>query len=225
VVKIPTFAVPGKSRQLTILLTGFGPFPGAPFNPTGKLVQHLARVNRPALAGIRRIACVFPTSYAVLDRDFPAAVAEHRPDAILMFGLASRTHHLRVERLAKNVLSASLPDATRTHPAGRKLSAGGATALRTTAPCVHLLRAVRGARVPAALSRDAGRYLCNALYWRALESASQPSGPRIAVFIHVPWVRRHSVPHSRMRRRPMSMDELRRAGEAILRAVVAAVRR
>ena len=188
-------------------------------------MQHLARVKRPALAGTRRIACVFPTSYAVLDGDFPAAVAKHRPDAILMFGLASRTRRLRVETLARNVLSASLPDATGARPAGRKLSPEGATVLRAAAPCVHLLRAAKAVRVPTALSRDAGRYLCNALYWRALELASQPRGPRLAVFIHVPRVRRHSLPRARMRRRPMSMSELRRAGEAILRAVVAAARR
>ncbi len=145
------------SAPLIILLTGFGPFPGAPFNPTGALVQHLARVKRPALAGTRRIACVFPTSYAVLDDDFPAAVAKHRPDVILMFGLASRTRHLRVETLARNVLSASLPDVTGARPAGRKLSARGAPVLRAAAPCVHLLRAVKTTRVPSALSRDAGR--------------------------------------------------------------------
>ena len=28
---------------VTILVTGFGPFPGAPFNPTGPLVKQLAR--------------------------------------------------------------------------------------------------------------------------------------------------------------------------------------
>ena len=39
----------------TILLTGFGPFPGAPFNPTGPLVEHLARRRHPALAGVRRV--------------------------------------------------------------------------------------------------------------------------------------------------------------------------
>ena len=27
----------------TILVTGFGPFPGAPFNPTAPLVERLAR--------------------------------------------------------------------------------------------------------------------------------------------------------------------------------------
>jgi pyrrolidone-carboxylate peptidase len=33
----------------TILLTGFGPFSGAPFNPTGPLVTELARRRIPGL--------------------------------------------------------------------------------------------------------------------------------------------------------------------------------
>jgi pyroglutamyl-peptidase len=37
----------------TILVTGFGPFPGAPFNPTGPLVERLARLRRPALANTK----------------------------------------------------------------------------------------------------------------------------------------------------------------------------
>ena len=43
---------------LTILITGFGPFPGAPFNPTGALVELLARPP-PGMAGMRRVAHVF----------------------------------------------------------------------------------------------------------------------------------------------------------------------
>ena len=35
----------GKPR---ILLTGFGPFPGAPFNPTMPLVKRLTALRRPA---------------------------------------------------------------------------------------------------------------------------------------------------------------------------------
>ena len=53
----------------TILLTGFGPFPGAPFNPTGPLVRELARRNSP---GLRRAAHVFTTSYQTVDRELPA---------------------------------------------------------------------------------------------------------------------------------------------------------
>ncbi|MES1149796.1 MAG: pyroglutamyl-peptidase I, partial [Bradyrhizobium guangdongense] len=36
------------SRKLRILLTGFGPFPGAPYNPTQPLVARLSRLRRPA---------------------------------------------------------------------------------------------------------------------------------------------------------------------------------
>ena len=59
----------------TILVTGFGPFPGAPFNPTGPLVQRLARVRRPALADVTIVPHVFATSYAAVDRELPALIA------------------------------------------------------------------------------------------------------------------------------------------------------
>jgi pyroglutamyl-peptidase len=213
------------NARLTILVTGFGPFPGARFNPTGALVQHLTRIRRPAFAAMRRIEHVFPTSYAILDKDFPALMRQHRPDIVLMFGLASRTRHLRVETMARNLLYVSLPDVTGTRPAQTKLAGGEIMALRTCAPCRRLLQAARMARVRAALSHDGGRYLCNALYWRALEAASQPDGPRLAAFIHVPKVPRHSVPRAHLRRRQVNMADLRRAGEAILRAVIAAARR
>src|SRR5439155_15223715 len=59
---------------LTILITGFGPFPGAPFNPTGALVELLARQS-PVQAGTRRVAHVFTTSYDTVDRELPALIA------------------------------------------------------------------------------------------------------------------------------------------------------
>ena len=94
---------------VTILVTGFGPFPGAPFNPTGPLVERLARLRRPALADIKIIPHVFPTSYAAVDRELPKLIAEHKPRALLMFGLAARTKSLRIEMRARNAL-ALLPD-------------------------------------------------------------------------------------------------------------------
>jgi pyroglutamyl-peptidase len=220
-----TSRMPAASAPLTILLTGFGPFPGARFNPTGALVEHLARMQRPALAGTKRIARVFPTSYAVLDTDFPELLKKHRPDVVLMFGLASRTPHLRVETVARNIFSACLPDVTGKRPARTQLARGKATALRNPAPTMRVLQAARTARVPAAMSRDAGRYLCNALYWCALDARAEPDGPRVAVFIHVPAVRRQAAPRARMRRRRVSATDLRRAGEAILLTVIAAARR
>ena len=68
-------------------------------------------------------------------------------------------------------------------------------------------------------SRDAGNYLCNYVYWRALEAAAEPGGPRLAVFVHVPRVRPSFRPRDRARRRDFTLDQLERAGRAILLAV------
>src|ERR1051325_6268765 len=106
----------------TILVTGFGPFPGAPFNPTQALVARLARLRRPALAAVPIVPHVFATSYAAVARDLPQLIARHRPDALLMFGLAARTRFLRIETRARNAL-ALMADASQAKPRGRAIAA------------------------------------------------------------------------------------------------------
>ncbi len=88
----------------TILITGFGAFPGAPVNPTETLVGHLVKAAR--RRGIRGIGHVFATRCATVDRELPALIARHRPDAILMFGLAARRRRLCIELCARNKTSA-----------------------------------------------------------------------------------------------------------------------
>ena len=174
---------------LTILVTGFGPFPGAPFNPTGPLVQRLARLRRPCLANAKIVPHIFPTGYAAVDRDLPKLLAKHKPDALLMFGLAPRARTLRIETRARNTVSL-LPDAGGVALRRLTIAAGGPAALAMPAPARRLLAAVRAAGVPATLSRDAGRYLCNYLCWRAAEAAGKKGGPRLAAFVHVPKIAR-----------------------------------
>ena len=207
----------------TLLLTGFGPFPGAPFNPTMPLVRRLARLRRPGLVDVHIVGHVFPTSYAAVERDLPALIARHKPDTLLMFGLAGRTKYLRIETRAHNAL-ALLPDVKGAIVPLPKIAPGGPRALTMPAPVQPLLSAARTARVPVRLSRDAGRYLCNYLCWRAAETTAARSGPRLAAFVHVPPVSR--VPRPRRRDRPrVSQNDLTRAGTGLLMALAAATRR
>ena len=207
----------------TILITGFGPFPGAPFNSTEMLVRRLACVRRPALADVRVVPHVFVTSYAAVDRDLPSLLRKHKPDALLMFGLAARTQYLRIETSARNAVAASA-DADRHAPTMHVIDSGqpGRLALRT--PARRLLAGARAARVPAALSRDAGRYLCNYLCWRATEAARADDGPKIVAFVHVPLVRRAPLPVSRIKKKAVTMTGLTRAGREFLRVIVSAAR-
>jgi pyroglutamyl-peptidase len=197
----------------TILLTGFGPFPGAPFNPTAPLVQKLARRRRPALADVRLVTHVFATSYAAVDRELPALIARHRPDALLMFGLAPRARLLRIETRARNVLSL-IPDATSKAPPSHAIAQGGPPVLAMPAPVRRLLAQARAARAPAALSADAGRYLCNYLCWQAARSAP------LAAFVHVPNIRRKAGRAGK--KRQFRLDDLARAGERLLVVMAAA---
>jgi len=87
--------------KLRILITGFGPFPGAPYNPTQPLVARLLRLRRPAFSDVELSGHIFPVSYRAVDRELPQMLAKHRPQALLMFGLAARTSWVRIETRAR----------------------------------------------------------------------------------------------------------------------------
>jgi pyroglutamyl-peptidase len=202
-----------------ILITGFGPFPGAPFNPSAALAKTLARRRRPALAGIERVVHVFATTYASVDRDLPKLLTQKpKPDVVLMFGVAGRRRQLCIETRARNAVSLLFPDASGYRPRHGVIKLHGPAALAGNAPLARLA----GAAGPKArLSRDAGRYLCNYVYWRALE---QVRGTRPLVqFVHIPPL----TVKARLRRskKPPTLAQLLKPAEALLIALIAASRR
>src|SRR5262249_37840218 len=145
-----------------------------------------------AFANVRRVAHVFRVSYEAVDRELPALIAREKPQAFVMFGLAGRTKHVRIETRARNGRTRVVADADGKIPAAATIAAGAPLALSRGAPAHRMLRAARASGVPAALSHDAGSYLCNYLCWRAAE-AGRGGGPRLIAFVHVPQVRRAQV--------------------------------
>jgi pyroglutamyl-peptidase len=201
---------------MRVLITGFGPFPGAPFNPSAALAKALARRRRPALAGIERATHIFATTYASVDRDLPKLLAQ-KPDIVLMFGVAGQRRQLCIETRARNAVSLLFPDASGHRPRHGVIKLHGPAALTGNAPFARLAGAA-GTR----LSRDAGSYLCNYVYWRALE---QVRGTRPLVqFVHIPPVGTKPRPRRRSKRPPMLAQFLKPA-EALLIALIAASRR
>ena len=207
------------SEKLRILVTGFGPFPGAPFNPTQPLVARLLRLRRPALADVELSGHIFPVTYRAVDRQLPELLRQHRPDAILMFGLATRTRYLRIETRARNAVTTLWPDADRTR--ARKGSiAADADAMMFGPHTARLLRAAESTGVDARASRDAGSYLCNYLSWRAIEATFADNCPRLAAFVHVPLVARSGTARRGTAIHRITLEELVDAGEAMLMEMV-----
>jgi pyroglutamyl-peptidase len=202
-----------------MLVTGFGPFPGAPFNPTEPLVARLSRLRRPALSDVELAGYIFPVTYGHVDRELPKLLASRRPHALLMFGLASRTPHVRIETRARNAVTTLWPDAGRVKPRTGSI-AGGDDAMMFGPHTDRLLRAALATGIDARLSRNAGSYLCNYLSWRAIEATSEDNGPALAAFVHIPLLARGAVSMPKGAPRRVTLEQLVDAGEAMLLELV-----
>lgn len=200
--------------RLRMLVTGFGPFPGAPFNPTESLVARLLRLRRPSLSDIELTGHVFPVTYKDVDRELPELLASYRPHALLMFGLASRTAHVRIETRARNAVTTLWPDAGRAKPRNGSI-VGDDDAMMFGPHTDKLLRAALATGIDARISRDAGSYLCNYLSWRAIEATHRENGPRLAAFVHIPRFPR-GASQQRDATFAIGFEEMVDAGEAML---------
>ena len=164
-----------------LLVTGFGPFPRMPRNPSGEAALALAAAPRLRLHGIEARARILTTAYATLPGELDPLLAAG-PDAVLMLGVAGRARRVRVETRATSGRSALVPDVSGERPGLPSASMQG-----VRRPVAHpglALRRLRARGLPARLSRDPGRYLCNAAYFGAL------GGTAPTLFIHIPKVPR-----------------------------------
>ncbi|MFG1461797.1 peptidase C15 [Xanthobacter sp. DSM 24535] len=171
--------MPDERRR--ILICGFGAFPGVPDNPSARVARRLGRLARPALSDLARHVEILPTRWAALDLA-EARIRDLKPDAIVLLGVASRRRNVCVEQRALNA-AGSFPDASGVAMTGRRLAEGPGE-IRSSADLPRLVAALRAAGLPVAVSRDAGRYLCNGLYYRVLALAAPRHVP--VVFIHLP---------------------------------------
>jgi pyroglutamyl-peptidase len=183
---------------LKLLVTGFGPFPGAPRNPTEALVAALA--GEPAEAfGVGALkAIVLPTDYHRSWRMLRRLYAGYAPDVVVHFGLSLRAEAIHVERVARNTASPAKRDAAGYAPPSRRARRSGPDVLQSTLPVTAIVEALTEAGFPAVSSDDAGAYVCNATLYRSLLAmAAQPG--RLVGFIHVPPTGKGDLTAERLR--------------------------
>jgi pyroglutamyl-peptidase len=165
-----------------VLVTGFGPFPGAPENPSAWLAEALGAM---ALPGCDLHATILPTEWDAVAALVPQLHARLQPDVMIHFGLCQRAVGFRIERSAYN-RAAPRADARAALPVARHVLADGADRLDTPVPGARVAAHLSARGLPAASSRSAGRYICNFLYYHSLAwAARQEAGP-VALFVHIP---------------------------------------
>jgi pyroglutamyl-peptidase len=199
-----------------VLITGFGPFPGMPVNPTMRLVRHLAGLRHPRYAGVERVTRLLPTTWAMLDA-VPDLLRETKPDVVLMFGVAGRRRKVMPELRALNHQSALKPDADGAFPGQFARERHAPHVVRSRLNVQRLRVVIQAAHVRSEVSRDAGDYLCNAFSWHVIRSGVP------AVFVHVPRPQGRR-PRGQTKRPKPTMRDLERAAEAALAFVIKDIR-
>ena len=172
--------------RTTVLITGFGPFPGVPVNATMRLLPELAQSAPRMFPDVRFLAEVLPTEWSAGPRRLQQVLAAVAPDVALHFGVSSRARGFEIEQRARNACAAS-PDASGVLPPGSALHDKGAEHLAASLPVRHIVTRLRRLGIPAFVSRDAGAYLCNAALYHSLVCAKdeRAAGRRVG-FVHIP---------------------------------------
>lgn len=180
-------AAGGRKNLPRVLVTGFEPFPGAPVNPTRRLVEHL-RSEPPSLAGMAALrAELLPVDYVAIGPSLSRIGKAFAPDVALHFGLAHSCGGFRLERLARNGFTNAKPDNRGfVPPDGPICKAPALLESRLPLQAIHDALAADG--LPVLWSDDAGGYLCNMVLMLSLAAACEGFSPRVSGFIHVPMV-------------------------------------
>jgi pyroglutamyl-peptidase len=168
----------------TVLLTGFGPFPGVRRNASAVLVKRLATCAQKALPHYRFAAAVLPTEWVAAPHLLSELYTRHDPVLALHFGVAPNMRGFRIEKEARNFCRPS-PDAAGCLPVLDRVSADGAPTLASTIAAETIARHLDVHGYEAKLSDDAGGYLCNAVLYRSLVEAKARGGRCRTGFIHV----------------------------------------
>lgn len=171
-------------RRPRILVTGFSAFPGAPVNPTERLILEL-QARRPAFQKAGDV------SFAILDVDYarlPVALSHlamaGQPDIAIHFGLSAEAHGFTLERCARNIFG-SKPDNAGRAPTEARICVGP-DILASTLPLERLHEALVARGLPVSWSDDAGGYLCNYLFYLSRSGSIMEFAPEMSGFIHVP---------------------------------------
>jgi pyroglutamyl-peptidase len=171
-------ARPYHVRMKRLLLTGFGPFPGAPENPTAQMVQNLASCS---LGSMELVTRILPVIWNDAEARIAALIDEVKPDVILHLGLATKRSTIGVETRARNECTRLHPDADNICRASGTIDPHGPGLRHARVDTLQLVEVLCGLGLDAELSDDAGDYICNHTLYLSLGSHV----PRVG-FIHLP---------------------------------------
>lgn len=179
---------------LRILLTGFEPFERDTVNPSWQVAQALhGSVCDGATVQAVQLPCAFGRAVEQLEQ----ALHHYQPQLVLALGLAGGRSEVSLERVAINLDDARIADNAGQQPIDSAVVSGAPAAYFSTLPLKAMVRDLRAAGLPAAVSNTAGTFVCNHVFYALMHRlASDPAWAQTrGGFIHLPYLPEQAARH------------------------------
>ena len=164
-----------------VLLTGFEPFGGASFNPSGAVVQE---IGRHGIDGVEIITAVLPVEFKRSAEILIDLIKTHQPSVVISLGQAEGRDFIGPEQVAINLADARIADNAGVKLENQKVDPNAADGYFSTLPIRAIVDAISTLGINAKVSYSAGAFICNEIFFSAqsfLQASTVISG-----FIHLP---------------------------------------
>lgn len=162
-----------------ILVTGFAAWAEHETNPSTALALALNGLTSGELEFIAKAP--LPVEFEHAERAADEAAIALGAFAHVAFGLAASSPFIRIERVGRNRSTTTVPDNAGVVACDTTTLKNAPDALGTLFDTDAFVESLIASGFDARLSDDAGGYVCNDLYFRALARAARPT-----LFVHVP---------------------------------------
>nr|XP_053641447.1 pyroglutamyl-peptidase 1-like [Cherax quadricarinatus] len=179
-----------KDSRPVIYVTGFGPFPSHAVNASQLAVDGLANFNLEEELGVKLVTETMKVEYNYVQKTIPQRWANLKPKLTVHVGVSGQAETLTLEQLAHNAgynrqdncgcmpgSGLCIPDGDQVIHSGIRMDLISRNINKNT-----------GLNLPCVKSTDAGRFLCDFIYYLSLKEDRNRSA-----FIHVPTLNRFSA--------------------------------
>ena len=165
---------------MPVLVTAFGPFGGRTQNASS-LVLHELRKSLPEIR-----TRILPVDAVLAPSRLRQALRSIRPSALIMLGEAVGSTKIRLEQTAWNLKNFDISDIAGRKPTGIPVRVGAHESMASTLPLQAIHTRLERMGHGVSFSDDPGRYLCNQLFFSAMDFLEENEIRIPAGFIHLP---------------------------------------
>jgi pyroglutamyl-peptidase len=199
-------------KNVKILLTAFDPFGGEDTNA----VLEALRLISDTIDGATIKKLVVPTVFYKASDMIKETARSLSPDAIVMLGQAKGRGAITPERVAINVIDASIDDNEGNRPKDARIIDGAPDGYFSTLPIKDMADAIKSEGISAAVSNSAGTFVCNQTMFSVLHFSKEELPNAKVGFIHIPC-----TPTQANEKTPsMATSDAVRGIEAALRSII-----